>query len=540
MDSTNFLGSAANLSVPWLSFLALSLTLLILLKTAYKARYSSSLPLPPGPRPLPILGNVLDFPKSHPGRGFRELSEKFGDVVYLQVLGRSIILVNTYEAACDLLDKRSANYSNRPYSAMVDMVGMDWIFVFKNNGPQWRLYRRALHNSFVPETLKRYFPVQLQATRELLREILENPTEFSTHIKFSLAAVILRIVYGLDATPGDDRYYKLVERLAAITNDISTPGRHWIEAFPTLKRLPSWLPGMGTKKQAAVWKEESVSVRDRLYASAKKAMDCSGIKESVITRLAEEGSDEALAKDVTGTIYSCAHDFRRQKLMHQVLTVYAPTAGADTTNAALHGFMLAMVMHPEAQRAAQEELDRVVGPDRLPDFSDRQFLPYIAALVKEVVRWHAVAPIGGAHCSVADDEYHGFFIPGGSIIIPNQWAMSRDFVHYPDPERFDPGRFLVNGRLNPNVRDPTSFAFGFGRRICPGRDFAQASLFIICASILHTFNISPGPPFGGNGPSRPMEIKTNNLAVSHPVPFECVILPRNSRIEELIWQDRFS
>ena len=80
-----------------------------------------------------------------------------------------------------------------------------------------------------------------------------------------------------------------------------------------------------------------------------------------------------------------------------------------------------MAMYPEAQRRAQEELDHVVGPDRLPDFSDRKRLPYLTALLKELLRWHVVTPISVPHRAVADDEYRGWYIPAGSVITVNAW-----------------------------------------------------------------------------------------------------------------------
>ena len=148
----------------------------------------------------------------------------------------------------------------------------------------------------------------------------------------------------------------------------------------------------------------------------------------------------------------------------------------------MHAFILAMALYPEVQKKAQAELDAVVGTSRLPTFSDRDSLPYISALAKEVIRWHVVAPIGVPHRSKDDDVYDDYYIPGGSIVMVNQWyassgtphraalmilgirALSRDETMYPDPERFDPERFLVNGRLNPEIRDPGTYAFGFGRR----------------------------------------------------------------------------
>ncbi|KAI0350719.1 cytochrome P450 [Trametes cingulata] len=494
----------------WTHLLLAGLGALVVLTVASLRR--GGLPLPPGPPPLPLIGNVLDFPKSHLGREFHALSERYGDVVYMKVLGQSIILVDSYEAACELLEKRSANYSDRPQSVMVKLTNLDWIFVFKNYGPEWRKYRRVLHNVFVPSVITRYQPIQLQITRQLLRTLLDKPADFSGNIKFSFAAIVLRIVYGLDAAEGDRKYYQQVEELASISSDISTPGRHLVEAFPSMQRLPSWFPGTGYRKLAAEWKQKIASIRDYLYDSAKYlSQSCNGGQDAIIAQYTEQRVEDDVSRNVAATIYA---------------------GEAAGTNAAAHAFVLAMAMYPEVQRRAQAELDSVVGPSRLPDFSDREELPYVNALVKEVLRWHAVAPIGVPHCSITDDEINGYLIPGGSIVIPNQWAMSRDPTQYQDPERFDPERFLLNGELNPRVRDPSAFVFGFGRRICPGRNFAELSLFITCASILHTLTISP--PLDENGVPKRLEMKINKTAVSHPEPFECCIAARNAHMEELV------
>ncbi|KAI0714193.1 cytochrome P450 [Cerioporus squamosus] len=489
-----------------LLFLAAALLLVLYIRRPGKRR------LPPGPRPLPIVGNVLDFPRKHLGRDFRELSRRYGDVVYLQVLGQSVVILSSYEAACELMEKRSANYSDRPRSVMVNLTNLDWIFVFKNYGPEWRRYRRALHNQFLPAMVLRYQAIQREATRNLLRNLLETPEQFSYHIKFSFAATVLRIAYGVNLTQGDTIHHTLAKELAHIAEDISTPGRHVVEAFPFMLHLPPWAPGGAFKKLAARWKKELSAKRDQLYDSAKEIMEKQGVHESVITRLAAAGEDEEMARNVTATIYA---------------------AGADTTNAAVHAFILAMAMYPEVQQRAQAELDRVVGPDHLPDLKHQDALPYTRALVKEVLRWHAVAPIGVPHRSVEDDEYNGYDIPGGSIVLVNAWALSRDETMYADPEAFEPARFLRDGQLNPDVRDPATYVFGFGRRICPGKHFAEASLFMACASILHAFAISP--PVDERGVPQKLDVDMgNHLAVSHPDPFDCRIAPRDARRAELI------
>lgn len=124
-----------------------------------------------------------------------------------------------------------------------------------------------------------------------------------------------------------------------------------------------------------------------------------------------------------------------------------------------------MVLHPEVQVKAQAEMDRVLGTGILPTFADQESLPYLAAVIKETFRWEVTAPSGVPHMLTADDEYKGYFIPKGSIVIANAYQILNDEETYPNPSAFNPERFLKDGKLDPSVRNPTVAAFGFGRRI---------------------------------------------------------------------------
>jgi len=123
-----------------------------------------------------------------------------------------------------------------------------------------------------------------------------------------------------------------------------------------------------------------------------------------------------------------------------------------------------MILNPKAMKKAQEELDRVVGKGELPDFSHKDNLPYIDALVKELLRWSPPLPIAVPNLATQDDIYRGYFIPAGATVIQNVWATCRDPKVYPDPETFNPDRFLKNGKINPLVFNPEDRVFGAGRR----------------------------------------------------------------------------
>ena len=123
-----------------------------------------------------------------------------------------------------------------------------------------------------------------------------------------------------------------------------------------------------------------------------------------------------------------------------------------------------MVLNPKAMKKAQEELDRVVGKEELPDYSHKERLPYIDALVKEVLRWNPPLPISLPNRAMQDDVYRGRLIPAGAIVIQNVWAICRDRSIYPDPETFNPDRFLKDGKINPLIFNPEDRVFGTGRR----------------------------------------------------------------------------
>jgi len=186
-----------------------------------------------------------------------------------------------------------------------------------------------------------------------------------------------------------------------------------------------------------------------------------------------------------------------------------------------------MVLNPGVQSKAQEELDRVVGPNRLPEFSDEPELPYLRAICKEVLRWQPAVPLGIPHRNIQDDEYRGMFIPKGSTIIVNQWHLLRNEKEFGSrTDEFRPERFLEADRKD------FLPAFGFGRRICPGRYMVENTLFIVISSMLHTFKIERAKDEMGR--EIPISRKYTTALTSHPEPFECKIVPRSEAAEKLI------
>jgi cytochrome P450 len=200
------------------------------------------------------------------------------------------------------------------------------------------------------------------------------------------------------------------------------------------------------------------------------------------------------------------------------------SAGFETTSTTLIWWTIAMVAFPEVQRQAQAELDAVVGRARLPTFADAPRLPYLRAIIREVLRWRPAFPIGVSHIMSEDDWYEGMFIPKDAACIPNLWHCNRDrTVFGDDADEFKPERHLgVNGELLPGPKETNQeghVSFGFGRRVCVGKHLANDSLFIHTARTLWATSIKCARDENGK------ELPPNTCPFEVQGFIRCVLLP---------------
>jgi len=206
--------------------------------------------------------------------------------------------------------------------------------------------------------------------------------------------------------------------------------------------------------------------------------------------------------------------------------------GSAAVVSALRTFVLAMSLNPDIQEKAQREIDAVLQSTGkvLPDFGDESSLPYVSAIVKEVLRWNPVVPLAFPHKLTSDDVYNGYHLPAGSVVLPNAWAILHDAKTYGEDESsFRPERFLTKeGTLDSSVKSP-DVAFGFGRRICPARNLAWSEMFIFIASTLAMFEISDA-----QGAGRDTSPQYTSGLLRYPVPFDCIIKPRSPEHKKVV------
>ncbi|KAI0819828.1 cytochrome P450 [Trametes gibbosa] len=498
----------------------LALLVIVFVKLLTRARTK----LPPGPSGLPLIGSLHKMPPRYPERAFFRWGKEYGsDLVYVKLLWKSTIVLNTVEAAKDLLDKRSAKYSDRPSMILhTEMISQQAALVAIPYGDRFRRHRKWLYDGVGnKEKLKSYQELQRREVNSLVKNLLNDPAHFLDHVHLYFAAIMLQIAYGRRVRSLDDELVQAGERSVTGANGLGGPGAQFVDlGFPFLQHVPNWFPG-------AQFKRNALEVRKCVETLKKMGYDI--IQADIASGKAEPCIYTSILAEFGGSLPPDVEDDAKGL---PPFNVYG--AGVETSRGTLSMILLHLVRNPDMLRKAQEEVDRVVGNDRLPELADRPSLPYLNAFLEEVYRWSPVLPMAVPHRVTADDHYRGYDIPAGSTVISNTWAMTRDPRYFPDPEEFRPERFLVAKEQQGELLLPSSFVFGFGRRVCPGQALADPSLWIAFANVVALFDLCKPLDRDGHEIMPSLEILPGFS--SQPAPFTCTIAPRSEKAARMISQ----
>lgn len=400
-------------------------------------QYNLKRRLPPGPPGLPLIGNLHQAPSIYPWRTYSEWHKKYGPIFSLQYGPRTIIMLGTHQVAHELLDKKSNIYSSRPRLVMTgECISKGLRTLLLPYGFRWRAHHRLQASVLNVQMVQKYQAVQDLESKHLLVDLLAR-NDFAECFHRYSASVIFSLAYGRRTPTGHEPEVKTVDHIMQRLNKAFL--ETWVvDIFPFLNILPTFI---------APWK--------------RRAEKMHNFERSFFTGLLESSEHKSSwnwSKQMRNVKES--QTLSKTELAYVLGVTYE--AGSDTTSMALEVFVLAAVLHPDAVHKAQEELDRVVGPSRLPHFGDLDRLSYIQAFVKEVHRWRPIIPGGVPHATSDEDEYLGYHIPKGATVFANHWAISMDSNTYHNPDAFNPDRWIDDPSL------PFS-PFGFGRRICVGK-----------------------------------------------------------------------
>ncbi|KJZ74418.1 hypothetical protein HIM_06228 [Hirsutella minnesotensis 3608] len=493
-----------NLIAQWPLITGALVTCGSLLFTYYPARPHHR--LPPGPRSIPGIGNVLSLLRDPPSDCFKKWHDKHGPLVLLHYGQRRVLSINSPQIAHDLLNRRSANYSARPRFIIANELMTGGMQTVLASGKQSQLHRRILGPLFTKKMIAKYETTRDLESKQLLHDMLGRE-DFSQCIARFTATVVLSLGYGIRLDDIHDKKIREISHINYITaGAVDKSYYHLVEHFPLLNKLPAFL---------SPWRGHA--------AEAEKAT-CAFYLKLLRTGKADPAwnwTHEVLASDA-------AQGISELQIAYMLGTLQI--AGHDTTFVALRIIVKAIVVNPECMDKAQSELDRVVGPDRLPCDADEPELPYIQAIVLEALRWQPPAPLLIPHCSVEDDEYMGYVIPKDTTIIANVGLMAHDPEVFPEPRQFKPERWIDSQGIHDNT-------FGYGRRACIGQNLAKSHLFLVTARLLWVFRFSHQYRDGHKVDVDPWA--TDGCSVTAPKPFEASLQPRSPKHRDLIereWQ----
>ncbi|KAF9527923.1 cytochrome P450 [Crepidotus variabilis] len=471
------------------AFLFISLVVLSLTRT-----YRSRLSLPPGPRGNFLFGNSI--PNAFSYRYFESLTQEYGPVFSLRQGYKTVIVVGRVEAAMHIMETEGASTADRPRNiAAGETLSGGMRVMFTPFGEKFKMMRKALHTHLHPRSVSTYAPLFTRYAKQHILDIIQAPEDHQQHAKKYAVSVVSSLAYGKSPRGAHDPMVQAVSECLKRLGNALRPGFWKVDTYPFLKYIPGYLKEL----------EDGFSQEKSLFVSHLES----------VKYLMEKGEEapESFGKYL----------LERQESLNltDVETAYLAGgifgAGSDTTASAISVNVLASACYPDAQQKVWEELEAIVGKERLPRIEDREYLPQTMAFVLETFRWRPVTAGGFAHKVMKDIIWNGYIIPKNASIFGNIWSVGRDPEYFPNPERFDPQRWIKDGKLRDDMK---TFAFGWGRRVCPGQYMATASIFINVAMLFWSFKIKAkrDAPID--------EWSFTESANAHPMPFSVSFEPR--------------
>lgn len=423
------------------------------------------------------MGNLLDLPLQHSWLKFRDFIKEYGPIVRLSIAGQEHVIIGKESIANDMLRERGTIYSDR-YDAIAStqLLCDNQFMLFLPYGEQWRRSRRFMHHAAMSSVTPTYRPEQtLEATR-MLRDIILDPNDYQPIFECSSVGIGMRLLYGQRLKSGRDPDCRTILRIVHELERVASPGAYLVDIFPSMLHIPDFLAPWKRYLKRHQKADEAffTSMVDRTRADIQAGKSSRSWARTWLETKDKWGLTDREAIYMFGSVFDAA---------------------ATSTSSAMMSFVLAMVRNPAWFAKLQAEVDRVVGPDRLPSYDDMPHLSTLRACVKETMRYYPVTAGGFPHKLTQDDVYEGYYLKAGTIVHPVQWAIHRDEELYPDPDVYNPGRWLEEGyptykeplSVYPNLQNYT--AFGHGRRICQGISVAENMINLQVAYLAWGSNI---------------------------------------------------
>ncbi|XP_072549611.1 cytochrome P450 2K1-like [Salminus brasiliensis] len=433
---------------------------------------------PPGPKPLPLLGNLLQLDLNSPHESLCELAKTYGPVFKVYIGPKKVVVLAGYKSVKQALVNYAEEFGEREIVRTFKNFSENHGILF-SNGENWKEMRR-----FALTNLRDFGMGKRGSEEKIIEEIqyiIEEfgklggaPFDTTKPVNYAVSNIISSIVYGSRFEYSDPRFKQMVNRA---NENVRIGGSAPIRLYNVFPWLGPFLKSKRTLERNA---EKNKKEINQLVSTLQETLNPDDRRGFVDSFLLRKQSDETSGKKNSL--------FNEKNLFTTVVNLFV--AGTDTTGTTLRWGLLLMAKYPHIQDCVQEEIDRVIG-SRQAVVEDRKKLPYTDAVIHEIQRVANIVPMSLPHTTSCDVHFNGFFIKKGTTVYPLLTSVLRDESEWESPHTFNPAHFLdAQGRF---VKRDAFLPFSAGRRVCLGESLARMELFLFFTSLLQHFHFSPPP-----------------------------------------------